>query len=112
MVANAMSRSQIRIVVVIALAAIAVVIGVTLWLTRGDDKEEGLSHAGYARLYNAATLGQTTIDAAREEWPKPPYQDYSDSAGNHCLEWYDETARILYDLCFNKQGVLASKQTP
>ena len=44
-------------------------------------------------------------------WPKPPYQDFHDGDGNHCLEWIDQ-AKTLYDLCFDKAGLLVSTQTP
>jgi hypothetical protein len=92
-------------------AAAALAVGLTLWLTSGSSSAKPLSHASYAHLYVAATVGTTNIASVRSTWPKPPYQDYHDNMGNHCLEWFDRPA-VLYDLCFNQRGVLATKMTP
>jgi hypothetical protein len=109
-----MSSTRVKLIVAVAtLAIVALAAGLTLWLTSGGSKAP-LSHAEYANLYNEAVVGQTRISVVAT-WPKPPYQDYHDGNGNHCLEWFDRasvSAGVLYDLCFDKSGVLATKQTP
>jgi hypothetical protein len=101
-----MSRRVVMIVAIAVFAAVAV--GLTVWLTRGDDSEPQLSHEAYAQLYDDAIVGKTRYEAVVEQWPKEPYQDFHDSNGNRCLEWYDEPV-FLYDLCFDEEGVLANK---
>jgi hypothetical protein len=105
-------RSKI-ILVAAAVAIIALAVGLTIWLTSGGSKKT-TSHAEYARLFAAAVVGKTTISVV-DQWPKPPYQDFHDGNGNHCFEWFDKPATgggTLYDLCFDKKGVLISTNTP
>jgi hypothetical protein len=107
-----MTSTQIRIGVgVLVGAAVAVAVGLTVWLTRGDDAPSTLSHTQYMRLFARAVPGETTT-AVLENWPKPPYQDYHDGSRNHCYEWIDRSIPLrsvrLYDLCF-KSGKLVSK---
>src|SRR5579862_6876419 len=96
--------------VAVALAGIAV--GLSLWLTSGSTSgSKPLSHVGYVRLFLTTTIGQTTITNVEQTWPKPPYQDFHDGNGDHCLEWIDPV-KTLYDLCFDKSGRLVRKLTP
>ena len=100
------------VAVVVGVAGLAV--GLTLGVRSGAAKAPP-SHAEYVRLYRAAKIGATRIADIRKAWPKPPYQDYHDGSGNHCLEWFDKARKgggMLFDLCFNKKGVLLTKQTP
>jgi hypothetical protein len=106
-------RSKI-ILVTAVVAIIALAVGLTIWLTSDGSSNGTTSHADYARLYNAAVVGKTKIDVV-DQWPKPPYQDFRDGSGNHCFEWFDKPKTgggTLYDLCFNKAGVLVSTNTP
>lgn len=75
--------------------------------TTGTNASSKLSHAAYAHLYEAATIGKTT-DAVLDKWPKPPYQRYHSGSGLLCYEWYDKPV-ALYNLCFNGKGVLQDK---
>jgi hypothetical protein len=98
------------IAVAVVLAGLAV--GLALWLTSGSTSTpKPLSHAGYVHLFLAAAVGKTSINTVESTWPKPPYQDFHDGAGNHCLEYIDPL-KDLYDLCFNKAGLLISRQNP
>jgi hypothetical protein len=92
--------------VLIALV-IASVIGVGAWLSTDGGESKTLSHEEYAQLYSQAVLQQSRIEIV-EDWPKPPYQDFKDNAQNRCLEWSDQPV-ALYTLCFDKNGVLSSK---
>jgi len=75
------------------------------------------THARYARLFAAATVGKTRIDQL-SDWPSTPYQDFHDMLGRRCLEWFDrgfgasKIGGILYDLCFDQHGVLVAKLIP
>jgi hypothetical protein len=101
----------------VKLAAIAVAlaglgVGIGLWLTLGSTSRPApLTQASYVHLLRATTIGRTSIKTVESTWPKPPYQDFHDGVGNHCLEWIDQT-KTLYDLCFDKAGLLVSTQTP
>jgi hypothetical protein len=71
-------------------------------------------HATYTKLYKAAIVGKSKI-AIVKSWPRPIYQNYHDGTGNHCFEWIERGPNKsvgLYDLCFSKKGILASKQKP
>ena len=111
-----MSRTAKIVVAVVAVVAFAgLAVGLTLWLTSSDGSGSTASHAEYQRLYDAATIGTTRIEDVEKDWPQPPYQDFHDGTGHRCLEWFDRPEAgtgILYDLCFNENGVLLSKQTP
>jgi hypothetical protein len=95
----------------IAVALAGVAIGVALWLTLRSSSAKPLTQADYAHLLHASTIGKTSIETVESTWPKPPYQDFHDGNGNHCLEWIDQV-KTLYDLCFDKAGLLVSQQTP
>jgi hypothetical protein len=96
----------------IAVALVGLAIGLALWLSlRSTSAPKALTQASYAHLLSDTTIGKTTIETVESTWPKPPYQDFHDGNGNHCLEWIDQV-KTLYDLCFDKTGLLVSSQTP
>ncbi len=98
--------------VAIAVALVGLAVGISLWLTLGSTSTpKPLTQAGYVQLLRATAIGRTSIKTVESTWPKPPYQDFHDGNGNHCLEWIDQT-QTLYDLCFDKAGLLISRQTP
>ena len=103
------TRNVKLVAIAVALAGLAV--GLSLWLTLGSTSHKPLSHVGYVRLYLATTVGKTSMKSVETTWPKPPYQDYHSNNGDHCLEWIDPV-KTLYDLCFNKAGLLALRFTP
>jgi hypothetical protein len=109
-----------RRTILLAGAAVIVVLGLAIGLPLGLSSSGshhattttaaatgGLSHASYARLYHEATLGQTTT-AVLKQWPNPPYQRYHSGSGLVCYEWWDKPV-ALYNLCFDKKGVLEDK---
>jgi hypothetical protein len=100
------SGSRKRLVLA-ALVVVVIAVGVALgiWLT--EDDKQPLTHDEYAKLYAQAVPQQSRIEIV-DDWPKPPYQDFKDNAQNHCFEWSDQPV-ALYTLCFNKNGVLSSK---
>jgi hypothetical protein len=109
-----MSRRMKILLVGAVIVAAGLAVGLTLGLRSGGAKAPP-SHAEYVRLYEAATVGSTRIADVENEWPQPPYQNYHDGNGNHCFEWFDKPdtgAGMLFDLCFDKKGVLLTKQTP
>jgi hypothetical protein len=111
---EAMSRRTIVFLVIGIVTLLALAGGLAAWLTSGSSSSTA-SHAEYARLFESAVLGKTTVSEVEKSWPQPPYQNFHDGTGNHCFEWFDKPAvgnGILYDLCFGKNGVLVSKQTP
>ena len=67
---------------------------------------------GYATRLDSKRSAKTRITVLKQ-WPKP-YQDFHDGRGQRCLEWLYKKGRVivLWDLCFTKKGVLASKQKP
>jgi hypothetical protein len=103
---------------IILIVVVVVVVGLALGLffgLRSSDSNAAPTHAEYVRLYQAATVGTMRIAQVEQEWPQPPYQDYHDGNGNHCFEWFDKPEvgqGMLFDLCFDKKGVLLTKQTP
>jgi hypothetical protein len=99
------------VIIVVALVAIGSAVGLTVWLTSAGGSTSALSHTQYAQLYASAVVGKTRESTALADWPKPPYQDFVDGAGHRCFEWFDKPI-LLYDLCFDKQGVLVTRQTP
>jgi hypothetical protein len=105
--------TRAKILAVAALAIIALVVGLTVWLT-SDTTEAAPSHTEYLQLYQAAAVGQKE-STLLQQWPKKPYQSYHDGTGHRCYEWlemYDNgKSRALYDLCF-KKGLLTSKFHP
>ncbi len=105
-------RSRNMKLVGIAVVVVALALGLSLWLTlRSSSTVEPLSQASYVHLLRATAIGKTSIASVESTWPKPPYQDFHDGNGNHCLEWIDDE-KTLYDLCFDKTGLLISSQTP
>jgi hypothetical protein len=107
-----MNRTQVKIALTAAVvAAIALAAGLTVWLTSGGGTKASISHDAYLRLWAGAVPGETTTKVL-DEWPKPPYQTYSDGFRNQCYEWLDKSIPLrsasLYNLCF-KHGKLVSK---
>jgi hypothetical protein len=104
------TRNVTFVAIGVALAGLAV--GLSLWFTLGSSSSsKPLTQASYAHLLAATTIGKTSIETVESTWPSPPYQDFHDGNGNHCLEWIDQV-KTLYDLCFDKAGLLVSSQTP
>ena len=104
-----MSSRNVKLAAIVA--AVTLAVGLTISLTTGS-KAAPPTHANFVHDYVSATLGKTTLSTVLQTWPKKTYQDYHDGTGNRCLEWFEQPGAILYDLCFNKVGILISKQTP
>ena len=109
-----MARSVRAKVLAVAVVAMALAVGLGIWLTTGDDTEPGLSHVEYVRLYELAAFGQKQADVLAQ-WPKKRYQTYHDGTGSQCFEWLEEydggKHHALYDMCF-KKGRLVNKFHP
>jgi hypothetical protein len=88
-------------VVVIAGASVALAVGLS-----GGGSTPTLTHVAFARLYTETAIGDSRTKVM-SEWPKKPYQTYSDGFKNQCFEWWDRPLS-LYNLCFRK-GVLVTK---
>jgi hypothetical protein len=103
-----MSRTHAKILLgAAALAIIALVVGVSIWLSSGS-KKPPLTHVAYARLFGQAVVKKTRIGVV-DQWPKPPYQTFGDNFRDQCFQWFDRPT-FVYTLCF-KNGVLAFKTT-
>ena len=90
-----------------AVLAVALVAGLTVWLTDGS-KPKTLDHVGYARLWTRTSIG-TRMNVVLGQWPKP-YQVYHDGYMHRCYEWWDKPL-FLYNLCFDRSnGLLVNKE--
>jgi hypothetical protein len=101
-----LGKRQKLVVATAVLVIVALAVGLTVWLTSGDDKSPQPSHQEYAKLFANALLRQTKISYL-DKWPEP-YQVYHDSYQHRCYEWWDKPI-LLYSLCFGNNGVLVNK---
>jgi hypothetical protein len=99
--------TRTRIVVgAVVLAVIALLVGLIIALSPGNKKAPP-THAAYARLFQQAVVRKTRISVL-DQWPKPPYQTFRGEGQDQCFEWLDQRV-ALYDLCFEKNGILVRK---
>ena len=91
-----------------AVAVIALVVAIGVWLSSGS-KKPALTDAAYAQLFSEAVVRKTRIGVL-DQWPKPPYQTFRDNFHDQCFQWFDKGPKAVYTLCF-KNGLLAIKST-
>ena len=102
-----------KILIGSAILTVSVVVGIAIWLMSGSTPSQP-SHAAFVQNFAAATVGAKR-SSVLAQWPKKPYQHYSDNFGDECFEWLDDYGdgkrRALYDFCF-KNGRLTQKFRP